>query len=117
MLILALILPLVHSCYYDQEVEEEMSTSTVSFSADIQPIFSKNCNVCHPLLNAVPDFTEGSSYNSLIDGNYVISNDFESSVLYQRLMGNPSVMPPSGSLPDSQISLVKTWIEQGALNN
>ncbi|AEM71351.1 hypothetical protein Murru_2313 [Allomuricauda ruestringensis DSM 13258] len=105
------------SCYYDHPEEEVLSKTEVSFAADVQPIFDANCTVCHPALVPNPDLSEGNSYPTLINENYIIANDLDGSLLYQRLIGNPSVMPPTGSLPDSQITLIKNWIEQGALNN
>lgn len=105
------------SCYYDHPEVEAPSQTVVSYATDVQPIFEANCTVCHPALVPKPDLSEANSYSTLIDQNYVIANDTEGSLLYQRLIGNPSVMPPTGSLPDSDIALIKNWIEQGALNN
>jgi hypothetical protein len=104
-------------CYYDVGVEEITSSDTVvSFALDIQPILTTNCTTCHPVLRS-PDLTVGNSYNAITNGSYIVPNDLEASVLYQKLLGNPSVMPPSGALPLAKINLVKSWIEQGALNN
>jgi len=103
-------------CYFD-EGEEIILPDTVSFSLDIQPIFSTNCTTCHPVLVAAPDLTEDNSYDAITNGVYIVPNDLEASVLYQRLQGNPSVMPPSGRLPSMDIELVKSWIEQGAPDN
>ncbi|EAR00261.1 hypothetical protein [Maribacter sp. HTCC2170] len=103
-------------CYYD-EPEEIDSSTIVSFTTDIQPIFNASCISCHPLIQAVPDLTEGNSYNSIVTNEMIKANDLEASVLYQRLIGNPTIMPSSGSLPSTEINLVKIWIEQGALNN
>ena len=103
-------------CYYDEPAEIDPD-KVVSYSADIQPIFNASCIACHPLLQSPPDLTLGNSYISIISNDLIIPNDLEGSVLYQRLLGNPTIMPSSGSLPSSEINLVKIWIEQGALNN
>lgn len=103
-------------CYYDK-IEEGTIPQQVSFTTDIQPIFNTNCTSCHPTLVSPPDLSSGNSYNSITNGDYIIGNDLDGSTLYQRLLGNPSIMPPSGSLSASEINLVKNWIEQGALNN
>ncbi len=105
-------------CYYDEVIEEIIPEDTiVSFSAEIQPIFNTNCTSCHPLIVAAPNLTEDNSYYAVLTGNYIVSKDLNASILYQRLIGQPSVMPPSGPLPKNKIELVKKWIEQGALNN
>ena len=111
-----LLILLLSGCYFD-EGEEIILPDVVSFATDIQPIFSTNCTSCHPVLVAPPDLTEGSSYEAITNGVYIVPNDLEASVLYQRLEGNPSVMPPSGGLPSTDIELVKSWIEQGAPDN
>jgi len=113
------------SCYYDEIVEVEAvpppeipEEQVVSYKDDIQPIFTAKCASCHPTI-APPDLTLGKSYNSIITGNYVIPNDIDASILYQTLITTNSgeLMPPAGALPPSEISLVKTWIERGALDN
>jgi len=104
-------------CFYDEGLPETPEDIVVSYAFDIQPIFTNNCTSCHPILVSPPDLTAGNSYNSITNGNYIIANDIDASLLYQRLLGNPGIMPPSGSLPVSDIILVKNWIEQGALNN
>lgn len=109
------------SCYYDEIVEEVIpdipEEEVVSFAIDIQPIFTTSCASCHPTI-APPDLTAGNSYSSIIN-SYVIPNDIDASILYQTLITTNSgeLMPPAGALPASQINLVKTWIERGALDN
>lgn len=106
------------SCYYDEDIDEAILDNTiVSYTADIQTIFNNNCTSCHPLIAPAPDLTDGISYTSITTKNYVVPNDLDKSILYQKLIGNPNVMPPSGPLPQKEIDLVKKWIEQGALNN
>lgn len=116
---LVLLIPIfsLSGCYYDEFIEDTTSDEAISFTNDIQPIFTSSCNTCHPALVPSLDFTPGNSYNSITNDSYIIANNLDASVLYQRLLGNPSIMPPSGSLPASEINLIKSWIEQGALNN
>jgi|SRR5665811_1240468 len=114
--VLTMLMLFLSGCFYDEDLAEA-SPDNVSFELDIQPIFTSHCTSCHPTLVSSPDLTVGNSYNSITNGVYIIANDLDASVLYQRLLGNPSIMPPSGSLPASEINLVKSWIEQGALNN
>lgn len=108
---------LLSGCFYDSTEEPAPIEEEVFFSLDIQPIFDNDCTLCHPTLEPQLDLTSGNAYNSLINGGYINTDDPGASLLYQRLIGNPSVMPPTGSLPASQIGLVRAWIEQGAPNN
>ncbi|MGB5554148.1 MAG: hypothetical protein WBM83_05765 [Flavobacteriaceae bacterium] len=115
---LTLITLFLASCYYDEILDEELPEDTVvSFSLDIQPIFTNNCIACHPDLEPAIDLRKGTSYTSIVNGVYIVPDSLDASVLYQRLLGNPSIMPASGSLPSADIKLVQRWIEQGALNN
>lgn len=108
---------MVNSCYYEQREELLPGDEPISFASDVRPIFENNCSICHPDIVPSPDLRSGSAYGSLIGGGYVNTDEPESSILYQRLIGNPSVMPPSGSLPPGDINTVLSWIQQGAQNN
>ncbi len=117
--LLFVILFLLSSCYYDELVESEPLAEDVviSFTEDIQPILKTNCSSCHPLLVPALDLTENNAYESMVNEAYVIPENAEGSTFYQRLLGNPTIMPPSGALPDSDIEIIRRWIEQGAPNN
>lgn len=105
-------------CFYDEGISEVLPNSlVVSYAADIQPIFDSNCTSCHPFVVAAPDLTDANSYDAILLNSYVVPNDLDASLLYQKLVGKPNVMPPSGPLLQKEIDLVKVWIEQGALNN
>jgi hypothetical protein len=101
------------SCTYDTLVPEKINPDkTVSFTADIQPIFTANCINCHPSI-ANPDLRVGNSYSSLITGNYINKNAPSQSLLY-------TVMTPNGTMNMAGLSasqLVLLWIQQGAKNN
>jgi len=118
LLIIALGLTL-NSCYHDKYPiisATSPSTTVISFATDIQPIFDANCIACHAgSLN--PDLRDGNSYNAIIGSGLVVANDLNGSKLYQRLLGNPSIMPPSGALSAAKVDLFKQWINQGAKNN
>jgi len=102
-------------CYYD-EVVPLPPDYEASFANDIQPIFTQNCASCHGG-NQEPDLREGSAYAEIVNGEFIVPNDIEASVLYQRLVGNGALMPIGNSLSTTKINLVKSWIENGALNN
>jgi hypothetical protein len=108
------------SCYYDEVIDEVIADDPVdeviSFSTDIQPIFTASCASCHPSF-APPDLTAGNSYSAITDGTYIVPEDLDASLLYQTLLWEVSPMPISEQLPASETNLVKLWIEQGALDN
>ena len=114
---LCIILLMGTGCYFDEMEDPLPPQGVISYALDIQPIFSNNCTVCHP--GQVMDLylTAANSYSSITNGVYIIPNDPDGSLLFQRLLGNPTPMPPGGSLQSAEIELIRTWIEQGALNN
>ncbi len=91
----------------------------VSFSADIVPIFDKNCSLsgCHVAGGPKPDLTKSQAYAALSSGNYIDLSLPENSELYAWLTGERAlVMPLSGSDPEIN-AFVLAWITQGAQNN
>jgi hypothetical protein len=87
---------------------------TISFSAEIQPIFNSKCIACHTTQS--PTLTAANSYNNLINGGYIDTANPEASVIYLKLKDeqHPS---PSGTFTGAQLALLLQWIQQGALNN
>jgi hypothetical protein len=105
------------SCEYDWVESEPFNPSdTLSFSAEIIPIFESSCNagVCHGTGGKDPILTPDVAYNSLIDGGYVDINVPENSSIYTSLV-------PGGSMANyaqtGDADKVLIWIQQGALNN
>ncbi|MBJ6118966.1 cytochrome c [Pontibacter sp. BT310] len=106
----------LQSCYYD--VEEELYqnvpcvTDNVTFSQTIQPIFQRNCVVCHT----------GAAGNGGIDlsthaGASVVAKNgrLVSAVTHA---GGFTPMPQGASqLPACTINQIKAWVEAGAPNN
>ncbi len=108
-------------CYYDNVIFPEGATpqGPVSFSADVIPIFQKNCAVsgCHITGGQLPDLTTANAYNSLTIGNFVNTSEPKSSPLYRWMAGLEALpMPPSGSNL-TNTAIVLAWIQQGAQNN
>jgi len=106
----------------------------VSYGFDIQPIFDKNCVVCHRKDGlgesaGIPlHLNSGQARLDLIDQPsvrnpnliLVLPGDPDNSLLYQKVSQD---LPPVGfrmplfdePLSDVEIDLIRRWIEQGAL--
>jgi hypothetical protein len=110
---------LLSSCYYDSRSAEDKPDipipDDVSFSADVQPIFSNNCVQCHNG-STDPDLREGNSYDALVPG-YVEAGDADGSLLYQNLPGVGHPLDVGFVLSDEDIATIEGWIDQGAKNN
>lgn len=115
-------------------VSTSSTTSGVSFSKDIQPIFTANCVVCHQGTAAPGGMSlePGSAYKNLVNVKStesplqrVAPGAPDKSYLLNKLLGTQGQVGGSGAqmpfgaapLPQSQISLIQQWISQGAPNN
>jgi hypothetical protein len=87
----------------------------ISYSGEIQPIFTAKCKACHGPGQALPTLTEGKSYQSL----WSISGMLDTvspgnSTLYLE-------MKPGGGMSNyckkADADSVYKWIRQGAKNN
>jgi len=99
------------------------TTSEVSFTKDIQPIFNTHCidAGCHSGNNPAANFNlefsqsyaqlmkKGSGYVDIINPNY--------SLLYSQMNSVSNPMPPTGKLDDCTLNHVLKWIQQKAKNN
>jgi hypothetical protein len=114
---------LYFSCYYDQEivlpeVPDIPDDVTISFTADIEPLFSqsgKDCTACHNGNIATPVLRAGNAYNQIIP--LVIPGDALGSEFYQKLPGNGHPFDVGFVLDADEIVLIKGWIDRGAENN
>jgi hypothetical protein len=96
-------------------------TVFISYANNIQPIFTANCAGCHPPEQGL-DLT---SYQGLMAGGNggpaVIVNDANNSLLVRMIEGTVPGRPqmPDGGppLPQTQIDMIRAWINAGALNN
>jgi len=107
------------SCYNDTFPEDNGPDPVdVSYSNDIQPMWDNDCVSCHQG-NIPPDLRPATSYNSLLNGGYVIAGNSDDSVLYHSLLGSNgvSLMPPGAMWPASSIQKVEAWINEGAKDN
>jgi mono/diheme cytochrome c family protein len=99
----------------------------VSYSAQVQPIIEQRCMECHqPGEHGYEESgLEMTSYASLMQGTrfgpIIEPGEPMNSVLNQLVEGraHPSIAMPHGRdrLPDSEIALLRRWVEQGALDN
>jgi cytochrome c553 len=99
---------------------DQPSTSQVSFSRDVMPIFEEECISCHGSLGG----WDASTYEAVMEsGNnapVVIPGDAENSLLAQKMLGQQTIgniMPPDGLLSIDVIQVIIDWIDQGALDN
>ena len=110
---------LMNSCYYDELQEkvipelpvdpDDPNYVEIKFATQIQPIFTSNCVGCHNT-SRNPDLREGFARSSLIP-QYVTASNADASPLYIKLAGGHQ------GLATDKITLIKTWINQGAKNN
>lgn len=118
----AFILFLAPGC---QDAKYPVAPGDVTFSADVQPIFSARCALpgCHiqPSPQAGMDLSPGQSYASIVNvpavslgpGLRVKPSEPDSSVLYGLI--SAGTMPAQGNpLLPSQIETIRIWIENGA---
>ncbi len=97
-----------------------IDTATISFSKEIQPIFTASCAKagCHVSGGQTPNLSQGFAYQSLFDEDMIVPFDPTNSELMGWLTGKLSPVMPLGSGPDPAINdKVYNWIYQGALNN
>jgi len=94
---------------------------TIYFRKDVLPIVLSSCGMgfCHDS-ESKKEGVEITSYGTLIASGIVKPFDPEGSRMYIRMseMTASEVMPPSprGPISDTNILIVRQWIEQGALN-
>jgi hypothetical protein len=96
----------------------------ISFTQDIQPIFERSCLQCHGPEKPKSGFRLDNRQSALKGGDNgadIIPGDSTNSPLIQIVAGlHPEIdrMPPEGKgdpLTPEQISLLRAWIDQGAI--
>jgi len=103
-----------------EESPVPIDTATISFSQEVQPIFTASCAKagCHVSGGQTPNLSKGFAYQSLFDEDMIVPGDPTNSELMGWLTGKLSPVMPLGSGPDPAINaVIYNWILQGALNN
>ncbi len=106
----------INSCSH--ESEDLSSIREICFDTEILPIFTANCALsgCHSSNSGQAGYILNSFQR--ITSRGVQPGDAKHSKLYTVLfaMGEQQ-MPPSGVLPEAQRTLIRLWIDQGAIDN
>ena len=110
----------------DAEMDEcgvcggDNSTCNISYSTTILPIINSNCTGCHGGSGGLSLSTHTSLIIGGNSGAVVTPGDGSGSRLVKKLRGTASEdrMPKGGVFwNDTDINLIETWINEGALNN
>ncbi len=120
----------------DSNKVEKNGTTAVSFSLNVQTIFTANCatGTCHRGTTPAAGLSlvEGVSYTNTVGvaasgksgAIRIVKSNSAGSYLYQKVTNAAGIvgelMPPpasGGSLSPAEKDLLKAWIDQGALNN
>ena len=119
----------VAGCSDDDEVGDgtmDPGPTPVSYATQIQPIFDAECVRCHGDGGSGSlDLRDGVSYGNLVGvrsagyapAQRVVAGDPVASVLHEKVARTGTfgtAMPPSTTLPASEIALIRRWIEEGA---
>ena len=104
-----------------------VAATTVSYAADIQPIFNFYCTGCHAGSGGLflePNVSYGNLVNVTSQGYApalrVKPFDLAGSVLYGKVSDSGQYgtgMPVGGTIGQANIDKIKTWILEGAKNN
>jgi mono/diheme cytochrome c family protein len=96
-------------------------SNTVRFSGDIAPLFVAHCNGCHFEANNVRGGLRMNSFNDIAKGGdsgpMIEPRQGDASLLVKKLLGTSGQRMPAGGRPplsESQIGLVRKWIDEGA---
>ena len=100
-------------------VSDNCNVDTVYFVNTIKPLINNSCATtnCHDASTAEHGVVLDSYANIIISGEVKVFKPYNSK-LYEVITDNgDDIMPPNKPFSSDQISLIKIWIEQGALNN
>lgn len=103
------------SCSKDNETTVgggTCSTTGMSFSRDIQPIFNANCTTCHnsTYANGGQNLTTHAGVVNATDNGKLLG-------VINHTAGYPAMPQGGAKLSDCNISKITAWISQGKLDN
>jgi hypothetical protein len=112
---LGLLLAGLVSCEYDTIVPKEVVIpDVVSFSTDVEPLFtSAGCTQCHPSM-LKPDLAVGKAYASLTSTNLVVAGSAATSKLWSYISSGHQT---AANMTAEQKAKIEKWINDGAKNN
>jgi Planctomycete cytochrome C len=101
------------------------TAASISFSKDVMPVLTKKCLDCHTTEDESSNHFNVDTYEALIKdskhGPSILPGKGEKSMIITKMRGTAdfgSRMPKRGSLvPDSVITIISKWIDQGAKKN
>ena len=111
----------------DRDPRLQELQDTVSFARQILPIFQSRCAKCHGAEDENGEVRTEVSLSLLEYERVMVGSEFgavveagdpDGSFLIDMITAGD--MPPEGEgdkVPEEEITLIRTWIEQGALNN
>jgi len=104
-----------HDCACDRDQKQRPTSSSVSFSDDIIPVFNQYCYACHNGSDGnIANFSTETLFTEL---GYMNDYTNPERSLYISYMRNGE-MPPSGSaVPSETIDIIVKWIAEGAKEN
>ena len=115
--------------FVPRPVDPVQPIDSVSFSADVVPIFTAHCWLCHPPMANGMDLSASSAYGELVNvpsvnwapNLRVVPGDPQASVLWNKINFTEVYglgMPPNGApLSSAELQTIQDWIEQGAMDN
>ena len=92
--------------------------ATVSYAREIQPIFDGKCVICHGSLGGLALTSHEALAVGGNSGPSAVPGDAAGSLLVRRIDGTIAPQMPMGApLSEQEVGLIRTWIDEGALNN
>ena len=121
-LLILVVVVSVAACRNDFFGQPPLPTGPISFNKSVLPILVTECakSGCHVPGGQTPDLTAANAYNNLTGLGYATPDDSlnaPQSILMKQINNASKPMPPNGKLTAYDISLITTWIKQGAQNN
>lgn len=112
------ILFLVLTCDASVRGADQSKDNLKYFRSSVLPVLKSKCLKCHGLGEKVKGGLKLTSHEDLLKGGdsgpAIDTDDLPGSVLLQAVHYDGLEMPPSGKLPDKEIKILETWVNNGA---